>query len=91
MRSAGKIAKERSDVARAEDTVESLQEQLVALEEEFTRESEQLGDKFTEEALELKELSIKPRKSDLTVDQVTLVWTPWILDAVGMAEPTFGE
>jgi hypothetical protein len=91
MRSAGKIGKERSDVARAKDTVESLQEQLVALEEEFTRESEQLREQFTEEALELKELPIKPRKSDLTVDQVTLVWTPWILDAVGMAQPAFGE
>ena len=91
MRSAGRIGKERSDVARAEETVESLQEQLIALEEEFTRESEHLREQFTEEALELKELPIKPRKSDLTVEQVTLVWTPWIRDAVGMAQPAFGE
>jgi hypothetical protein len=91
MRSAGKIAHKRSDVARAEDTVETLQEQLVALEEEFTRESEKLCEQLTGDALELKELPIKPRKSDLTVDQVALVWTPWILDAVGMAQPAFGE
>ncbi|MDA1049742.1 MAG: hypothetical protein O3C40_04590 [Planctomycetota bacterium] len=89
MRSASKIAQERSDVARAQDTVESLQEQLVALEEEFTHESEQLRQQLTAEALELKELPIKPRKSDLTVDRVALVWTPWILDAVGMAQPAF--
>jgi len=91
MRSASKIARERGDVGRAEDTVESLQEQLVALEEEFTRESEQLRERFTDEALELKEVPIAPRKSDLTVDRVALVWTPWILDAVGMAQPAFGE
>ncbi len=89
MRSASKIAQERGDVARAEDTAESLQEQLVALEEEFTRESEQLRQQLTEDALELKALPMKPRKSDLTVDQVALVWTPWILDAVGMAQPAF--
>ncbi|MEX0819825.1 MAG: ATP-binding protein, partial [Pirellulaceae bacterium] len=91
MRSAGKIAHKRSDVARAEDTVETLQEQLVALEEEFTRESEKLREQLAGDALELRELPIKPRKSDLTVDQVALVWTPWILDAVGMAQPAFGE
>ncbi|MBI2480589.1 MAG: ATP-binding protein, partial [Planctomycetia bacterium] len=89
MRSAGKMARERSDVARAEDTVESLQEQLVALEEEFERETKQLREQLTEDALELKELPIKPRKSDLTVEQVALAWTPWILDAVGMAQPAF--
>jgi hypothetical protein len=89
MRSAGKIAQERSDVARAEETVETLQEQLVALEEEFIRETEQLRAQFTEDTLELKESPIKPRKSDLTVEQVALVWTPWILDAVGMAQPAF--
>ncbi len=91
MKSAGKIGKERGDVGRAAEVVESLQEQLVALEEEFTRESEQLHERFTDEALQLKELPIKPRKSDLSVDRVALVWTPWILDAVGMAQPAFGE
>ena len=30
-------------------------------------------------------------RTDLTVDRVALVWTPWILDAVGMAQPAFGE
>ncbi|MCA9121776.1 MAG: ATP-binding protein [Planctomycetaceae bacterium] len=91
MRSASKIAQERNDVARAQDNVETLQEQLVALEEEFTRESDLLRERFTEEALELNEVPITPRKSDLSVEQITLVWTPWILDAVGMAQPAFGE
>lgn len=91
MRSASKIAKERQDVARAEETVESLREELDALEEEFTRETEQLHERFTEDVLELQELLIKARKSDLSVEQVTLVWTPWILDAIGMAQPAFGE
>ncbi len=91
MRSAGKIAKEKGDVALAKETVESHKEKLLALEEEFTRETEELRERFTEDALELKELRIKPRKSDLSVDQVALVWTPWILDAVGMAQPAFVE
>jgi phage host-nuclease inhibitor protein Gam len=90
MRSASRIAREKGDVTRAEENVESLQEQLEALEEEFTREAETLREELSADGLELTEVPIRPRKSDLSVDQVALVWTPWIVDASGIAEPAFG-
>jgi hypothetical protein len=89
MKSAGRIARERGDVGRAEENVEALQEELVALEDEFTLASETLRERFTADALELKELPVRPRKSDLSVERVALLWTPWIVDAVGIAKPAF--
>ena len=91
MRSASRIARERGDVADAQENIEALQEKLVELEEEFTAESDELAEKFSPDALELKEVPLRPRKSDLTVDKVALVWTPWIVDTSGIAEPAFGE
>ncbi|MBP87698.1 MAG: ATP-binding protein [Planctomycetaceae bacterium] len=90
MRSASRIAREKGDVTRAEENVEALQEQLETLEEEFTHDAETLREELSEDGLELTEVVIRPRKSDLSVDQVALVWTPWIVDAVGIAEPAFG-
>ena len=90
MRSASRIAREKGDVTRAEENVESLQEQLESLEEEFTHEAETLREELSEDNLELTEVPIRPRKSDLSVEQVALVWTPWIVDANGIAEPAFG-
>jgi hypothetical protein len=29
---------------------------------------------------------ITPRKSDLSIDNVALAWTPWHVDAAGIAE-----
>lgn len=91
MRSASRRSREKSDVTRAEENVEALEEQLEALEEEFTRETETLREELSADELELTGVPIRPRKSDLSVDQVALVWTPWIVDSSGIAEPAFGE
>ena len=76
MRSAGKIAKESSDVGRAQDNVEALQAQLQELEEEFTREADALRKQSDTESLQLQEATLTPRKGDLTVDRIALVWVP---------------
>jgi len=89
MRDASRMSRERDDVGRAEDNLRALQDQLVDLEDEFTRESDALREKLSAESLEIEETSIRPRKSDLSVDQITLVWTPWILDSAGLAEAAF--
>ncbi len=89
MRSASKIARDKGNVNRAEENVESLHKQLEALEAEFTVETEQLSEHFTADALALKAIPLSPRKADLAVDQVALVWTPWIVDAIGVATPAY--
>jgi hypothetical protein len=36
-------------------------------------------------------VSIAPRKSDLVVDRLQLVWVPWAIDRDAIARPLFSE
>ncbi len=89
MRAAGRIASEKGDVDRAKASVEAVREQLAELEEEFSAEAEALREKLAPDNLEIKEKPIRPRKSDLSVEHVALVWTPWTVDSNGIAEPAY--
>ena len=88
-RGASRTARERGDIARAREDVEVLEEQLQELEAEFEGRLEVLRDQLAEGDLAFEELPIRPRKSDLSVESVVLVWTPWRVDAEGIAEPDF--
>jgi len=89
MRSAGRVARESGDVQRAKENVATLEQRMADLEDEFQQESQQLRERYSPEELEITELPIRSRKSDLTVEQVALVWTPWHVDASGIAERAF--
>lgn len=53
--------------------------------------------KFAVEKLPLEELVLKPRKMDIEVDNVSLVWLPFRVNGAGVVEqvyelsPTAGE
>lgn len=34
-------------------------------------------------------LEIAPRKSEISIERFSLVWTPWSLDPDGIAEPVY--
>jgi hypothetical protein len=87
MRQAGKIARERQDVADASEGVEVLQQQLDDLNAQFESETEKLQATLSPDSLELEEVLIQPRKSDIKVDEVSLVWMPWIVRMDGAVEP----
>jgi hypothetical protein len=89
LRSATRAAGQRSDIARAEDTLEQRQEKLEELESELTSEIEAVKASYQPEALDLEEIVITPRKSDIEVGEVALVWAPWVVDASGIAEPGY--
>lgn len=86
-RSAGKLAKERGDIAYAEENVEAVQARLIALDAEFKAEAEKLSAHVDPTAIELEEVTLQPKKSDITISQVALVWTPWSITADGEATP----
>jgi len=90
VRGAGRTARERDDVARAAQKVEGLRHKLAELEAEFEEAVEQVRTETDDAALEREEIAIRPRKSDLSVDRVTLVWRPWRVSDDGIAEPDFG-
>ena len=89
MRSVGRAAQQRGDVGRAKEKVEDLKEKLEALEAEFEAEVEQLERKFDVDNLEFEELQIRPRKTDIEIAKISLVWTPWGVDSSGIAEPLY--
>ena len=89
MKSAGRAVQQRGDVSRAEDKLKSLHEDLQELETKFESEVEDLEDAYQVDSLDLEELSVRPRKSDIQVEPIAMVWTPWLVDAAGIADPAY--
>ena len=76
-------------MARAQDDVEAIQQQLQKLEAECEARLEAVRDQLDDSGVVCRELAIRPKKTDLTVERVALVWTPWRVGADGIAEPEF--
>ncbi len=89
MRSAGRIASEKGDVERAKEGREVLLDELEKLNAEFEQATDALRETLVVDNLEIDATPIRPRKSDLTVEQVSLAWTPWIVDSAGIAEEAY--
>lgn len=87
MRSAGRVMREREDVAQAEENVEAIDKRIAELDAEFQAETERLEGATAPDALKLDEIEIKPKKADINVMQVALAWVPYQVDASGMAKP----
>lgn len=86
IRSASRVAGERQDVAQAEETVEAIQQRIDDLNSQFQTESTALLEQANAENLRLEEIGISPRKTDVTVIQLLLCWTPWTMTAQGTAQ-----
>jgi hypothetical protein len=89
MRGAGRMAREKQDIARAQKEVQVISEKLAALEAEFQAEIAGLSADFQAEDLDLIQISVRPRKTDILIDRFALVWTPWKVGQAGFAEPAF--
>ncbi len=88
-RSLSRMAKERGDVGRAEENLEAEVEKMHALEQRFEQELERLQAKWAVDQLGIEEVEVRPRKSDIDVGTISLVWTPWQVDAAGVAAPLY--
>jgi hypothetical protein len=86
-RSIGRAADERGDVARAAERVDQLREKLADLEARCAAEVAQLESRFGAADAALEELRVAPRKGDLEVEPLVLLWTPWRVGADGSAAP----
>ena len=82
-RSASRISRESQDVARADESLEVVRQRLADLQAESEAEIAALAASFEGEAVALRKVSVTPRKSDIAVGQLALVWVPWRKDADG--------
>lgn len=89
VRAAGRIAKERGEVTQAQAEVDSIQQQVETLDAEVARATEAIGEKYGEQAKEISPVTIRPRKTDISIENLALLWTPWIRGGDGKTDPAF--
>ncbi len=89
IRSAGRVSRESDDIRHAEETLQSLLEKREELDAEVEAEVRVIQDRFDPDLMELRQDEVRPRKSDLSVERLVLVWLPYTRDAEGDAVRAF--
>jgi hypothetical protein len=75
-RGVGRVMKETSDIGRAKENVAALQEQLTELEARIEEEAAELAGKLDPTLEELEPLTVKPKKTNITIRLLALTWLP---------------
>ncbi|MEP6963734.1 MAG: ATP-binding protein, partial [Acidobacteriota bacterium] len=73
-RAAGKVMKERSDIGRADESVQSIDQQIQDLNAQFEAEVAQLDIKVDPTTEVFEPLTVRPKKTGITVRLVSLGW-----------------
>ena len=89
MKGMGRAAHQRGDIGRAQERLQSLQNDLQELESELGDKLEQIRLDFEEASIDYETKEIRPKKTDLSVDAYYLVWTPWTVPPEGAARPVY--
>jgi hypothetical protein len=76
-RGASRAYKESQDVSRAGENVEALQQQLNDLQAQFDAESAQIAQQCDPQTEELETITLKPKKTNITVRSLVLAWAPY--------------
>lgn len=86
VRNAGRIGAAQQDVTLAEESVDAIQSRYDDLNKQFAAEATAMLESAAAEKLKLDEVTIAPKKTDVTISKFVLCWTPWIVDANGKAD-----
>jgi hypothetical protein len=74
MRAGARAVREREDIGRAQEGVEAKRQQLADLQSEFDAAAKDLDAAPDPSTLRLDEVSVAPRKGDLSVTRLALAW-----------------
>jgi hypothetical protein len=88
-RGVGRTIKESQDIGRAKETVESARQQFDLLNEQLRTETEALNTQFDAASENVETYSCKPKKTNITVRLVGLVWAPYASSAHGHRTPAW--
>jgi hypothetical protein len=88
-RSATRMGRESQDVARAEESIEVLQQRLEDTKREVDAEVARLETTLDATTVSLRTVDVPARKADIAVGEVALVWTPWRKGADGFPAPAY--
>jgi phage host-nuclease inhibitor protein Gam len=84
-RGMGRAAREREDVGRAVESVGQLREDLAELQSRVESEITAIQQAPDAASLPLEPFVLHPKKSDIQVEKVVLVWAPWEIGSEGVA------
>ncbi|MCA9081843.1 MAG: ATP-binding protein, partial [Planctomycetaceae bacterium] len=87
-RAASRAAEQRGDIRRAEENLESILEEKEGLEKELEQKIDELQASLSLEQLTIEEYEVTPRKSDVDVAELSLLWLPYTLEN-GTLAPAF--
>lgn len=76
IRRAGRFGKDSQSASQAEEDVQSCQQQLDDLHDQLNQEIAQLKAATDPGTIQLEELVLRPRKSDISIEKVALAWVP---------------
>jgi hypothetical protein len=88
-RGMGRAMEQSSDVARAGETVEAVQQQLSDLDAQFRAETEELTRALDPATEQLESIELRPSKTNIQVRLVALVWFPFSRDRSGVLTPVW--
>ena len=74
LKKGGRILKEKKDVEAVEAQIAEVQEDIKNLKEDLEAEIEKIEEKYSPENYEIEPLIIKPRRSDVSVEDIALLW-----------------
>ena len=67
----------RGDVQESEEQIKRLGEEVKHMTQEMEREAQAMADRWEHAAGEIQTYTVKPRRSDIKVELVTLAWVPY--------------
>jgi hypothetical protein len=82
-RGVGRSMKESGDVARAQENITAVQEQLNELNTQLETEVNALALRFDAANETLDRIPLRPKKTDIKVRMVALAWTPMWQSSAG--------
>jgi hypothetical protein len=88
-RGVGRTIKESQDIGRAKDTVEAVEQQIQQLEQELRAETAAVEARLNPASEPLERQAVKPKRSNIELRLVALVWAPHMVGADGRSTPAW--
>ena len=88
-RSASRAYYEKLDIKRAQEQLELARTRLAEMEQQLQREADNIASLYDPEREQLQTLALRPKKKDIAIRWVGLLWLPCWQDESGNFEPAF--
>ncbi len=89
VRSASRIGRESGDVDRADENLDVIRQQHADLQRQFEADTAALERSLDVSTISFRSVQVTPRKSDIAVGEVAIVWAPWRTGADGFPAPAY--